>query len=100
MSAHLKTIHTHALDFWFARSSVVVIGALQLLIINKLSLGPRWLAPALEFALLAPLSFATAWTQGLARDALKLAHGFRGFATPRAAWCLPILEAHRAPQRA
>lgn len=69
MSAHLKTIHTHALDFWFARSSVVIIGALQLLIINKLSLGPRWLAPALEFALLAPLSFATAWTQGLARDA-------------------------------
>ena len=74
MSAHLKAIHTHALDFWFARSSVVVIGALQLLIINKLSLGPRWLAPALEFALLAPLSFATAWTQGLARDAVHDAH--------------------------
>ena len=74
MSVHLRAIHTHALDFWFARASVVVIGALQLLIINKLSLGPRWLAPALEFALLAPLSFATAWTQSLARDALEDHH--------------------------
>ncbi len=74
MSAHLKAIHTHALDFWFARASVVVIGALQLLIINKLTLGPRWLAPALEFALLAPLSFATAWTQGLVREAAEDHH--------------------------
>jgi hypothetical protein len=74
VSTHLKAIHTHALDFWFARTSVVVIGALQLLIINKLSLGPRWLAPTLEFALLAPLSFATAWTQSLARDAVHDHH--------------------------
>ena len=69
MSTHLKAIHTHALDFWYARSSVVVIVGLQLLIINKLTLGPRWLAPVLECALLIPLSFVTAWTQGLARDA-------------------------------
>jgi hypothetical protein len=33
------------------------------LIINRISLGPRWLGPALELALLAPLSVATAWTQ-------------------------------------
>jgi hypothetical protein len=69
MSTQLKAIHTHALDFWYARSSVVVIVGLQLLIINKLTLGPRWLAPVLECALLIPLSFVTAWTQGLARDA-------------------------------
>ena len=69
MNIKLKAIHRHALDFWYARSSVVVIIALQLLIINKLTLGPRWLAPALEASLLVPLSFATAWTQGLARDA-------------------------------
>lgn len=69
MSKDLKSIHTHALDFWFARSSVIVIIVLQLLIVNKLTLGPRWLAPTLEVALLAPLSFATAWTQGMAREA-------------------------------
>ena len=69
MSRELKAIHTHALDFWFARSSVIVIVVLQMLIVNKLTLGPQWLAPALEVALLVPLSFATAWTQGMARDA-------------------------------
>lgn len=74
MSKELKAIHTHALDFWFARSSIVVIIVLQLLIVNKLTLGPRWLAPALEVALLAPLSFATAWTQGMAREASSELH--------------------------
>ena len=69
MSAKLKAIHTHALDFWLARGSVVVVAALQLSVINKLSVGPYWLAPALELALLIPLSLATAWTQGKARDA-------------------------------
>lgn len=69
MSHPLRTIHTQALDFWFARSSVVVIVALQALIINNLTLGPRWLAPGLETALLVPLSFVTAWTQSQARDA-------------------------------
>jgi hypothetical protein len=74
MSRELRSIHTHALDFWLARSSVVVIVALQLLIVNKLTLGPRWLAPALEAALLIPLSFATAWTQNLARSATTEYH--------------------------
>lgn len=74
MSQQLKAIHTHTLDFWFARSSVVVIVALQLMIINKLTLGPRWLAPGLEAALLIPLSFATAWTQNLAREATSEHH--------------------------
>ena len=74
MSTQLKAIHTHALDFWYARSSVVVIVGLQLLIINKLTLGPRWLAPVLECALLIPLSFATAWTQSLARGATTEHH--------------------------
>ena len=69
MSVKLKAIHTHAFDFWLARASVVVIATLQLSIINKLSIGPFWLAPALELALLLPLSLATAWTQGQARDA-------------------------------
>ncbi len=42
MSAKLKAIHTHALDFWFTRSSVVAVGGLQLLIINRLTLGPKY----------------------------------------------------------
>jgi hypothetical protein len=65
----LGTIHTQAGDFWFARLSVLLIAALQLLMINNLTIGPKWLAPGLELALLAPLSVATAWTQVMARDA-------------------------------
>lgn len=77
MSEKLKAIHTHALDFWFARSSVAVVAALQLLIINQLTVGPQWLAPTLEVALLAPLSMATAWTQVQARDATTDHHWYR-----------------------
>jgi hypothetical protein len=91
MSAKLKAIHTHALDFWVARSSVVVIGGLQLLIINRLTVGPQWLAPALEFALLAPLSMATAWTQGQARDATTHAHWHRIARTRRTIRALAVV---------
>lgn len=70
MAKHLKTIHIRYLDFWYARASVVVVVALQLLIINhRFFIGPRWLFPSLESLLLIPLSFATAWTQWSARDA-------------------------------
>lgn len=69
MSARLKAIQTHAFDFWLARASVVVVAALQLLMINKLAVGPRWLAPGLELALVIPLSAATAWTQDRVRKA-------------------------------
>ncbi|MDQ0469066.1 hypothetical protein [Labrys wisconsinensis] len=62
-------IHSQALDFWLARGAVLAIVCLQLLVINDLSFGPRWLAPALELALLVPLSVATAWTQAQVRDA-------------------------------
>lgn len=57
------------LDFWLARGAVLVIAALQIMVVNDLSVGPRWLAPAVELALLAPLSVATAWTQRKARRA-------------------------------
>jgi hypothetical protein len=63
MSKPLSAIHTHALDFWMARASVVVIVGLQLLLVNRLTIGPRWLAPAAEIILLIPLSVATAWAQ-------------------------------------
>ena len=55
MTAKLKAIHAHAFDFWLDRTSVVAVVALQLLIIHDLTLGPRWLAPTLELALLLPL---------------------------------------------
>lgn len=70
MSMKFETIHVRYLDFWYARGSVVVVVALQLLIINhQFFIGPRWLFPSLEALLLIPLSFATAWTQRSARDA-------------------------------
>ena len=49
-------------EFWLARGAVALVAGLQFFMINDFSLGPRWLAPLLEIALLIPLSFATAWT--------------------------------------
>src|SRR5450755_4329566 len=60
---------TQPIDFWLARGAVVVIAGLQIGIVNDLTVGPRWLAPCLELALLIPLSVATAWTQQHARKA-------------------------------
>ena len=62
-------IRTRALDFWLARGAIALVAVLQLLVVNDLSFGPRWLAPALELALLIPLSAATARNQGRARRA-------------------------------
>jgi hypothetical protein len=74
MSHDLKAIHVHAWDFWLARASVALIAGLQLLMINDLTVGPRWFAPAIEIGLLLPLSIGTAWTQANARDAVTDAH--------------------------
>ena len=63
MRAHMAMIYSQAADFWMARASVIGIVILQLLVINNLAVGPCSLAPAIELALLVPLSFATAWTQ-------------------------------------
>ncbi|MCJ2069595.1 hypothetical protein MKK75_12480 [Methylobacterium sp. J-030] len=62
------------MDFWLARSAIACVASLQLLVVNDFSLGPRWLAPTLELALLVPLSAATAWNQGRARHATTDAH--------------------------
>ena len=69
MGLHLRVLHLQALDFWLARASVALVAALQLLMINDLTIGPRWLAPTIELTLLVPLSIATAWTQSNARNA-------------------------------
>jgi hypothetical protein len=58
-----------ATDFWLARGAILLIVALQIGLVNDLSVGLRWLAPILELALLIPLSVATAWTQTRARAA-------------------------------
>jgi hypothetical protein len=55
--------------FWLARGAILVIVVLQIGIVNDLAVGPHWLAPGLELALLVPLSAATAWTQRRARGA-------------------------------
>jgi hypothetical protein len=57
------------MDFWLARGAILVVAGLQFAVVNDLSVGPRWLAPVIELALLAPLSVATAWTQRKARRA-------------------------------
>lgn len=73
-SAH-STLQSHAQDFWLARGSIALIAVLQLLFVtNHLTLGPRWLAPAVEMAMLIPLSIATAWTQARARSATEEHH--------------------------
>jgi len=64
-----QRLHDRILDFWLARGAVLVIVGLQIGIVNDLAVGPRWLAPALELALLIPLSLATAWTHRRARKA-------------------------------
>ena len=74
MSEELRAIHTHAWDFWLARGSVALIAILQLFMVNRLGLGPRWLAPTFEIALLIPLSVATAWTQTTVRSAREEHH--------------------------
>lgn len=56
-------IHDHALDFWLARGAVLIIAGLQMLFVNNnLVYGPKWLNPALELAILLPLSVGTAWS--------------------------------------
>src|SRR5215470_4531580 len=69
MAHYYKYITEKALDFWLARGAVLAIVILQIIIVNDLSVGPRWLAPVLELALLIPLSIATVWTQRRARKA-------------------------------
>jgi hypothetical protein len=67
MRSQTAVLHTQAPDFWLARGAVAIVAALQLLMINDLSVGPRWLAPGIEIMLLIPLSVATAWNQKQAR---------------------------------
>lgn len=74
MQPTIDGIRTRAVDFWLARGAIVLVAGLQLLVVNDLSFGPRWLAPALECALLIPLSAATAWNQGRARRARTAEH--------------------------
>jgi hypothetical protein len=69
MAKSNQALFGRAHDFWLARGAVLVIVGLQIAIVNDLAIGPRWLAPAVELALLIPLTIATAWTQRRARKA-------------------------------
>src|SRR5499427_2821131 len=69
MAPSHRSLTDKALDFWLARGAILTIVVLQIAIVNDLTVGPRWLAPALELALLIPLSIATVWTQRRARKA-------------------------------
>ena len=74
MQPTLSEIRTRSVDFWLARGAIALIAGLQLLVVNDLSFGPRWLGPALEITLLLPLSAATAWNQGRAQRAQTPEH--------------------------
>jgi len=67
--ASIGDLELRPLDFWLARGAILLIVGLQLLLVNDLSVGPRWLAPSIELSLLLPLSIVTAWTQRTARKA-------------------------------
>ena len=56
MQQHPLPSDTHAFDFWLACGAIVTVAILQFFLINDLSLGPRWLAPAVEIAILIPLA--------------------------------------------
>jgi len=62
-----EAMHVSAADIWLARGAVLVVVALQFLLVNDLTVLPRWVMPTLELALLLPLSAATAWTLGVGR---------------------------------
>ena len=62
-------LNYHERDRWLARGAVLLIVALQIGFVNDLSVGPTWLAPSIELALLLPLSVGTIWTQRAVRTA-------------------------------
>jgi hypothetical protein len=68
-SGYSDSIHVHALDYWALRFTAFGIVALQLLIINDLSLGPPWLAPALAVSIMIPISIEMTIGQRLAHRA-------------------------------
>lgn len=74
MRADVTILQKHASDFWLARGAIALTAALNLFLVNNLTLGPRWLVPASEIALLVPLSIATAWTQERIRQATTHHH--------------------------
>ncbi len=74
MREHIEVLKRYAVDFWLARGAVILIVALQLLVSNTVTAGPRWLAPIVELALLIPLSVATGWTHQKANTATTQAH--------------------------
>lgn len=64
----------HAADFWLACSAIVVVAILQFFLIDDLSLGPRWLAPTVEIALLIPLGIAFRERQKHVKRAVAAGH--------------------------
>jgi uncharacterized membrane protein len=61
------SVHAGALDYWSVRLAGVVVVLLQVLLINELAVGHRWLAPGLELTILIALSISTARSRGRAR---------------------------------
>jgi len=61
------SVHAGALDYWSVRLAGVAVVLLQILLINELAVGHRWLAPGVEVAILVALSIVTARSGDRAR---------------------------------
>lgn len=51
MRADVTILQKHASDFWLARGAIALTAALNLFLVNNLTIGPRWLVPAFEIGL-------------------------------------------------
>lgn len=59
----------HLSDLWLTRGAILAVIGLQVVLVNDVTVLPRWVMPTLEAFLLIPLSVATAWTVDRARRA-------------------------------
>jgi hypothetical protein len=90
--------YTTSLDLWLARAAVVSVIALQLGLINSLSFGAHWLAPALETVLLIPMILLSARSERLARKAKRsgdwgVVSRYRPVLGVLAGWLVAVLSA-------
>ena len=66
----------HLSDLWLTRGAIVAVIGLQILLVNDVTVVPRWAMPVLEVLLLIPLSAATVWTVDRAKHASTDDHRF------------------------
>lgn len=66
MQGESDLVQSRGVDIWLGRAAIVGVVALQAAMINNFALGPRWLLPLIECALLVPLTLLSLRNQRLA----------------------------------